>query len=77
MSSWMAVSQISLTMAVNDKKSRNGILTENNDWEITVSKNNDLKAVSNGQLLLILQSWKYCLLIKFPLGVIVNNAFPC
>ena len=29
------------------------ILTENNDWEMTVSKNNDIEPVINGQPLLI------------------------
>ena len=36
-----------------DKKSRNFKVMENNDWEIAVSKNNDLKAISNGQPLFI------------------------
>ena len=32
----------------NDKKSRNIILTENDDWEMTVSENHELKVVING-----------------------------
>ena len=47
----MVVSQIFLTVAVicscyyDDKKSPNMKLTENNNWKIMVSKNNDLKPV--------------------------------
>ena len=33
----------------DDKKSKNVIITENNDWEMTMSKNNALKVVINGQ----------------------------
>ena len=37
----------------DDKQSRNINLTENNDWEITVLKNNDLETFINGQPLFI------------------------
>ena len=40
----------------DDKKSSNMKLMENNNWEITVSKNNDQKPVINGQPLFSLRN---------------------
>ena len=50
--SQITVSQNSLTMAVNENFGIFFMLTKNNDWEITMSKNNELKAIINGQPLI-------------------------
>ena len=59
----------------DDKKSRNIIITENNDWEMTISKNNDLKVVIIGWPLFFWNNTPEITgsYVKFNIGVITSR----